>query len=573
MEREPGADFYAVQRRQSRTSALLLIPLFLFYFLAFFLAASVCLVFVNLLVGGGAGSALSAQFLSLNFFAALLVALIHFYDARKLGARFIRERLEAKPPDPTDRYHRRFSNLVEEMRIAAGLPRVDCYVLPSLAINSLALVEAEGTPSVLVTEGLLADCTREELQAAVAHELAHILRGDAFYVGLVCSLANLFERVRQAVEPASAHSSAAAEEQQSYALQLLLGGMVSVSELIMLLLSTLMTRQREILADATAVQLCRNPMALARVIYKAHLKRSFIGDFSSTYGPLLIVPPESEGAGGQEGFWAKLFSSHPPLSKRMELLGGMADTSAAAIVEQVWQIQQRREDAKGRLRSFEALPVQAGGETVEPETEPHEVARPWMALDPEGEWQGPLSLEELLVLPDFSPLMILRNLNGGIEAKARTFGQVHRAMGDLYRSGPVDAKRKGRCPRCESALAELDYEGVPLRACPGCGGKLVGTRRVERILARREVAFSRDLHEKAQRFKERFFVNPLRMKEIEREQPNLFCPNCGTKMLSRPYSYAYFVPVDKCLACQHIWFDADELEMLQILIEEKQASF
>jgi Zn-dependent protease with chaperone function len=52
-----------------------------------------------------------------------------------------------------------------------------------------------------VTEGLLADCTRDELQAAAAHELAHIVRGDGFYVTLVCSLGNFLERIQAALEP------------------------------------------------------------------------------------------------------------------------------------------------------------------------------------------------------------------------------------------------------------------------------------------------------------------------------------------------------------------------------------
>jgi Zn-finger nucleic acid-binding protein len=41
-------------------------------------------------------------------------------------------------------------------------------------------------------------------------------------------------------------------------------------------------------------------------------------------------------------------------------------------------------------------------------------------------------------------------------------------------------------------------------------------------------------------------------------------------MVARPYNYQYFVPVDKCLSCSKIWFDADELEILQILIEDRK---
>ncbi len=47
------------------------------------------------------------------------------------------------------------------------------------------------------------------------------------------------------------------------------------------------------------------------------------------------------------------------------------------------------------------------------------------------------------------------------------------------------------------------------------------------------------------------------------------CPACGYPLTARPYSYAYFIPVDKCLSCHKIWFDADELEILQVLIENR----
>jgi len=47
------------------------------------------------------------------------------------------------------------------------------------------------------------------------------------------------------------------------------------------------------------------------------------------------------------------------------------------------------------------------------------------------------------------------------------------------------------------------------------------------------------------------------------------CPSCGYRMVLRPYNYQYFVPVDKCLSCSKIWFDSDELEILQILIEDR----
>ena len=76
--------------------------------------------------------------------------------------------------------------------------------------------------------------------------------------------------------------------------------------------------------------------------------------------------------------------------------------------------------------------------------------------------------------------------------------------------------------------------------------------------------------EKAREFKDKFMWNPLRTKKINMElSPEISCPACGSKMLSQPYTYQYIVPVDKCLTCYKTWFDSDELEILQILIENR----
>jgi len=111
-----------------------------------------------------------------------------------------------------------------------------------------------------------------------------------------------------------------------------------------------------------------------------------------------------------------------------------------------------------------------------------------------------------------------------------------------------------------------------VKVCPQCFGKLVDQAAMERILDRREVGFSEELAKKAEAFREKFLLNPIRTQKISTsEQPNMFCPSCGYKMTPRPYNYQYFIPVDKCLSCYKIWFDADELEILQILVEKAKA--
>ncbi len=196
-------DFYEIQRKQWQKSLLLFLILFIFYFFLVGFVSFIFIISLGLFMPGIsllAGNSLQYFFL-INFILAIVVAAFHFYDARFHGAKFIRKRLQATVPDTNDRYHKQFINTIDEMRIAAGLPKVTPYIIPAFAINSMALIEADKTPTIIVTEGLLAEFTRDELQAVIAHELAHIIRGDTFYITLVCSLANFFERLREMAEP------------------------------------------------------------------------------------------------------------------------------------------------------------------------------------------------------------------------------------------------------------------------------------------------------------------------------------------------------------------------------------
>jgi heat shock protein HtpX len=579
MEKNFGQDFYEIQSRQWKKSLFLFSILIVFYFFAIGLISIAFLMSFGLFLGKSlvpSGKFL-IKLLQVDCAISIIIAYFHFYDARKFGAKFILKRLQAQPPDLSDRYHKQFADTVDEIRIASGLPKVNAYVLPSFAINSMALVEADKTPAVVVTEGLLSDCTRDELQAVAAHELAHITRGDAFYITLVCSLANFFERFRQALEPEDYQQEGVSQTDRSRACSVFLYLAVTASAIVMHLLSTLISREREILADAAGVELCRNPLALARVLYKAHLKNSFVGDFNLTYSPLFIVAPESKGK--SEGPLSNLFNSHPPLMKRIKLLAQMAKTTPAEVIEQVWETQKNRDKAKGVLLSFEEMRTTQGLSVSEqaPETETEKIRQEnnkvWLIRDSKGNWQGPFALQELLSLSFFTSMIRIKNLQEGVEAPAREFSQIRNALYNLGQKKPISAAKQNHCPRCNLPLADGFYEGVPVKSCNRCLGKLVDSALIERILTRKEVTFSEDLLKKARQFKQRFLFNPIKTQKISskaKESSSLFCPSCGYRMVPRPYNYQYFVPVDKCLSCYKIWFDADELEILQILIEKRE---
>lgn len=572
MVKKPPVDFYEIQRKQRRKSVFLILFLFLFYFFAIGFISVVFVVSFGFILSKEA--LLSADFLKklllFDAVVSIIIATFHYVDARRFGAIFILKRLDARSPDLSDRYHQRFTNTVDEMRIASGMPKVIPHVIPSFAVNSMAVISADDTPNVLVTEGLLAEFTRDEIQAVVAHELAHILRGDTFYITLVCSLANFFERLRQAIEPDTPyhrhHSQARGGGAVAHFMVYLA---VFASNIIMHLLSTLISRQREILADAAAVELSRNPKALGRAIYKAHLKNSFVGDFNVTYSPLFIVPPESTG-GESDGFFARLFNSHPPLMRRIRLLANMLKTRPARIIQEVWEIQKKREKARTLVSSREETIPKEASSTAQPEERPEEEGKVWSVQDRRGNWEGPYSLDGLLSARSFFPLAKVKNLQEDIEARAREFPQIRDAIRKIRKRQFIDPGKQNKCPRCGVPLQSGYYEGVPIKICPQCGGKLVDSTFKERIITRKELKFSDHLIRKAREFKENFMRRPFQIKKIAFEKAEkISCPNCGSRMVPRPYSLHYVIPVDKCLSCHKVWFDADELEILQILIEER----
>jgi Zn-finger nucleic acid-binding protein len=193
--------------------------------------------------------------------------------------------------------------------------------------------------------------------------------------------------------------------------------------------------------------------------------------------------------------------------------------------------------------------------------------------DSKGQWHGPYSLQELIFLPNFTSLIMTRNTQEGIQAQAREFPQIRAALQKVYQKKPIDEAKKNRCPRCSVPLTDSFYEGVPVKICPKCTGRLVDSCTIERIIARKELNFSAALMKLAEEFKHQFLLNPVKTRKIRPgETRNLICPNCGYKMMPRPFNYQYFIPVDKCLSCFKIWFDADELEILQILIEKTEKS-
>jgi Zn-finger nucleic acid-binding protein len=129
----------------------------------------------------------------------------------------------------------------------------------------------------------------------------------------------------------------------------------------------------------------------------------------------------------------------------------------------------------------------------------------------------------------------------------------------------------GACPACGAGLTEAPYEGITIALCEHCGGRLVSTPQIGKLLARREAAFT----DEQRRLADLAFSSGDRRRRAAvlargRSGTGLVaCPRCAAPMMRRHYSYEHAIEVDRCVRCDLTWFERDELEALQILVERQ----
>jgi Zn-dependent protease with chaperone function len=262
---------------------------------------------------------------------------------------------EEVPGTTTDARQKRLLNVVEEMALAAGVPVPPVYVLQEPGINAFAAGYAPGDAVVAVSQGCLNYLTRDELQGVVAHEFSHILNGDMRLnirlISLIFGIMALSIMGRMLMFTSGRSSG----RNDSRGGLMLLGLGVFVLGLVGALFGRLImaavSRQREYLADASAVQFTRNPDGIGGALKK-------IGGLAE--GSRINNPQAAEAghmffanafAGGG---LAGLLATHPPLVERIRRL----DPQFNGQFLEVRQVGVDREELDGPRRSppFTGIP-------------------------------------------------------------------------------------------------------------------------------------------------------------------------------------------------------------------------
>jgi Zn-dependent protease with chaperone function len=237
---------------------------------------------------------------------------------------------------------RRLLNVVEEMALASGVPVPAVYVLEDEdGINAFAAGHAPGDAVIAVSRGCLKYLSRDELQGVVAHEFSHILNGDmslnlkliGWAFGLLALALVGQTMVRLLGESRSSSSSRDDNKKDGGGLLLalfLIGVVVWILGMIASffgnLLKASVSRQREFLADASAVQFTRNPDGIAGALKK-------IGGLSSGSVVKNANAPEASHLFFATGLRFELFATHPPLEERIRRLDPRWDGTYPPVKE------------------------------------------------------------------------------------------------------------------------------------------------------------------------------------------------------------------------------------------------
>lgn len=227
----------------------------------------------------------------------------------------------------SDLAERKLLNVVEEMALASGLPVPEIYVLPEETINAFAAGHGPGDTAIGVTRGCITQLTRDELQGVIGHEFSHILHGDMKLnirlMGLLAGIVGLAMLGRVLLDVGRFMPSDGGRDRRdnnnNLGMVILLGGLALVivgwiGVFFGSLIKAAVSRQREFLADASAVQYTRNPDGIANALWK-------IGKFHSK----LSSPRASEAShlyfgNGIGDPWSTLFATHPPLDERIKAI-------------------------------------------------------------------------------------------------------------------------------------------------------------------------------------------------------------------------------------------------------------
>ena len=235
-------------------------------------------------------------------------------------------------------------NVVREMSLAAGIPMPAVYIIDDSAPNAFATGRDPQHASIAITTGLLQKLDREELQGVIGHELSHVRNYDIRFtlmvgvmVGSIALLADMFLRYGfwTGFGGRGRRSSGSSDSGGLQVVVLVIAIVLAIlAPIVARLVQLAVSRQREYLADASSVDLTRNPVGLENALEKIAAYQEPLEVANRATQHLYIVNPMKKLSDRGMG----LFSTHPPILDRVNRLRAMygqppLDTASVAALK------------------------------------------------------------------------------------------------------------------------------------------------------------------------------------------------------------------------------------------------
>ena len=254
---------------------------------------------------------------------AIVSSLVGYFS----GDRVVLAASKARPV--TEAQAPQLVNVVRELTLAAGIPMPSVYLIDDTALNAFATGRDPGHASIAVTTGLLERLDREELQGVIGHELSHVRNFDIRYamlvgvlVGTIALLADVF--LRMTFWGGFGRRSSSSDRGGGGGLQALVFVLAIVLAILAPIFGRLVqlavSRQREYLADASSVELTRNPYGLQRALALLADDREVLEVANRATQHLYFRNPIRKFEDRSKG----LFSTHPPILDRINRLRTLA---------------------------------------------------------------------------------------------------------------------------------------------------------------------------------------------------------------------------------------------------------
>jgi heat shock protein HtpX len=248
----------------------------------------------------------------LIFAAAIMI--VDAYASFNYGDKLVLKATRAVPADPVE--HVYLINTVEGLSIAAGIPPPKVYVVEDDEINAFAVGKDPKHASIAVTTGALKNLNRTELEGVVGHELTHVADYDVRFMTLVAVLVGLVAILSWML--IRSYLVAGREERGRLNVLILVGFLLAIlAPLASRIVQAMVSRRRELSADAGSAKLTRYPEGLASALEKIQkINEGKKMKVSESISHLFISDPNKSPLDD-------IFATHPPLQQRIKILRSM----------------------------------------------------------------------------------------------------------------------------------------------------------------------------------------------------------------------------------------------------------